>query len=82
MTACDWKHYTCPDFQKKLHSSLKPSDIKASDYQCIFYSGGHGVVWDIPDNKELQHIAQDIYMKGGIISSVCHGAVGILHLKD
>jgi putative intracellular protease/amidase len=82
MTPSDWKHYTCPDFQKKLQSSLKPSDVKADDYQCIYYSGGHGVVFDFPDNKELQQIAQDIYKKGGVVSSVCHGAVGLLHIKD
>jgi putative intracellular protease/amidase len=82
MTPSDWKHYTCPDFRKRLVSSLKPSDVKTDDYQCICYVGGHGVVWDFPDNKELQHIAQDIYKKGGVIVGICHGVVGLFNIKD
>ena len=55
--------------------------MKAEDYDLIYYSGGHGVIYDFPDNKEIQEIARKIYEKGGIVSSVCHGAVGLLNIK-
>lgn len=29
----------------------------------------------------MQEIARHIYEKGGIVSSVCHGAVGLLNIK-
>ncbi|AIC92847.1 type 1 glutamine amidotransferase domain-containing protein [Shouchella lehensis] len=77
----DWKYYQNPDFMKRLGSTLKPSEINANDYGVIYFAGGHGTIWDFPENEELQQISQVIYSNGGIISSVCHGAVGLLNIK-
>lgn len=65
----------------KLANSHKPSEINPNHYDCIYFAGGHGVVYDFLDNKELHHIARTIYEKGGIVSSVCHGAVALINLK-
>ncbi|OFI48479.1 peptidase C56 [Floricoccus tropicus] len=76
-------YYERPDFQKRaLTNSLKPSDINPSDYFVIYYTGGHGVMWDFPNNHELQEIALSIYNDGGYITSVCHGIAGLLNIKD
>jgi len=77
----DWKYYQDEDFRKKLGSTLKPEDIVPENYDVIYYSGGHGVVWDFPENEKLQEIARNIYENGGVISSVCHGAVGLFNIK-
>lgn len=77
----DWKYYADEAFRKKLGNTLQPQDINPNDYNVIYYTGGHGVVWDFPDNKELQEIACSIYEDGGIVSSVCHGAVGLFNIK-
>lgn len=82
MTEADWHYYADPVFRHKLGSTLKPSEVKPENYQAIYYAGGHGVVWDFPENKELQQIAEQIYKKGGFVTSVCHGAVGLFHIKD
>lgn len=68
------------EFQKKLANTLKPDQIIATDYSVIYYAGGHGVMWDFPENKALAEIAKQIYEQGGIVSSVCHGAVGLLNI--
>lgn len=71
------------DFKNRaLTNSLKPSDISPDDYDAIYYTGGHGVVWDFPDNKELQNIAINIFEDGGYVTSVCHGVAGLLNIKD
>lgn len=71
------------DFSNRaLTNSLKPSDINPSAYKAIYYTGGHGVVYDFPDNEELQKIAMEIYNNGGYVSSVCHGIAGLLNIKD
>lgn len=69
------------EFQKKLANTFKPDQIKATDYSAIYYAGGHGVMWDFPDNKAIAEIAKQIYEQGGIVSSVCHGAVGLLNIQ-
>lgn len=61
-------------------STLKPSEVNPEDYAVIYYAGGHGVIWDFPENKELQMISRSIYENGGIVSSVCHGAAGLFHI--
>ncbi len=74
--------YNSEDFQNRaLADSLKPSEINASDYLAIYYTGGHGVVWDFPDNKDLQAISREIYEQGGYVTSVCHGLAGLLNIK-
>lgn len=74
--------YGSEDFQNRaLANSLKPSDINASDYLAVYYTGGHGVVWDFPDNKALQAISREIYEQGGYVTSVCHGLAGLLNIK-
>ncbi|KAB1232809.1 type 1 glutamine amidotransferase domain-containing protein [Chryseobacterium viscerum] len=77
----DWKYYADDIFREKMANTLKPEEINPKDYGVIYYTGGHGVVWDFPDNKELQEIARSIYEDGGIVSSVCHGAVGLFNIK-
>lgn len=79
----DFHIFNSIDF--KMHAlinSLKPSNINPDDYFVIYYTGGHGVLWDYPKNLELQAIAQNIYSNGGYITSVCHGVVGLLNIKD
>jgi putative intracellular protease/amidase len=40
-----------------------------------------GTCFDFKDNKALQDISKDIYEAGGVVSSVCHGAIGLLNIK-
>ena len=77
----DWQWYKNKSFMNKLGATLKPSDINAKEYCAIYYAGGHGVIWDFPDNKELQNIARMIYENGGYVSSVCHGAAGLFNIS-
>lgn len=79
--ATDWQWYQNSDFMSRLGATLKPEQVDPQDYSVIYYSGGHGVVWDFPDNEQLQAISRSIYENGGIVSSVCHGAVGLLNIR-
>lgn len=77
----DWEWYQNKAFMRKLGATFKPSDIDPDDYIAIYFAGGHGVIWDFPDNEELQTLSRKIYENGGYVSSVCHGAVGLLNIK-
>lgn len=76
----DWEWYHNRKFMDRLGATLKPADVNPDDYAVIYFVGGHGVLWDFPDNAELQALSRKIYEKGGIVSSVCHGAVGLLNI--
>ncbi|MCH7293998.1 type 1 glutamine amidotransferase domain-containing protein [Acinetobacter higginsii] len=70
-----------PAFMQLLETTKKPSEINWQDYDAIYYTGGHGVMWDFLDNAELQNISKNIYEHGGIVASVCHGYCGLLNVQ-
>lgn len=76
----DWQFYQDHDFMARLGATLRPDQVQADDYAAIYFAGGHGVIWDFPDNATLQKISTRIYESGGVVSSVCHGAVGLLSI--
>ena len=77
----DWQWYHDKAFMTRLGATLKPDQVNPDDYIAIYYAGGHGVIWDFPDNTQLQALSRRIYEQGGVVSSVCHGAVGLLNIK-
>lgn len=77
----DWEWYLDKAFMNRLGTTLRPDQVRAEDYAAIYFAGGHGVVWDFPDDAGLQALSRDIYEAGGIVSSVCHGAVALLNIR-
>ncbi|WP_455350835.1 type 1 glutamine amidotransferase domain-containing protein [Acinetobacter yuyunsongii] len=75
-------HLADKNFMSRLNNTLKPSEVKPSDYKAIYFTGGHGVMWDFPNNPELTDLSEKIYQQGGVVSAVCHGVAGLLALKD
>lgn len=74
--------YATNDFQQRaLTASLAPAEVNSADYQAIYYAGGHGVMWDFPNNQPLQQLAAQIYAQGGYVTAVCHGIAGLLNIK-
>lgn len=51
-----------------------------SDYHVIFYPGGHGPMFDLPNNDEIAALTKTAYESGAIVSAVCHGIVGQIFL--
>lgn len=64
-----------------LAQTASPDAIDPADFNAIYFTGGHAVMWDFPDAPGLQRIARDIFERGGIVSSVCHGYCGLLNTR-
>lgn len=69
-------------FMARLNNTLPIDAIDASQFDAIYFTGGHGVMWDFRDNAGLKQAAETIYAQGGIVSAVCHGVAGLVDLKD
>jgi putative intracellular protease/amidase len=67
---------------KKLASLKKASDVSAEDYGMFFASAGFASVYDYPSARSLQAIAENIWARGGVVSTVCHGGAILLGVKD
>ena len=77
----DWQWYDNKQFMTRLGNTLSPGQVTPEQYQVIYYTGGHGVMYDFPDNPQLQELARKIYENQGIVAAVCHGVVGLLNIK-
>jgi putative intracellular protease/amidase len=64
-----------------LATTAQPGQIDPADFDAIYFTGGHAVMWDFPDDPDLQRLTRDIYERGGIVSSVCHGYCGLLNTR-
>ena len=76
----DEKWYNNPAFRHKLENSLKLDDVNPGNYQIIYFTGGHGTMWDFPRNPAVQRITQYIYENGGMVAAVCHGVSALLNV--
>ncbi|WP_077624039.1 type 1 glutamine amidotransferase domain-containing protein [Sediminibacillus massiliensis] len=74
-------YYNDTSFMEWLRKPAAPSDINPADYQAIYFAGGHGTMWDFPENEAIQTITRKIYENGGIVSAVCHGPSALCNLK-
>lgn len=78
----DEKFMARNEFRSSLRQTKSAAEVKAQDYAAIYFSGGHGTMWDFPESKSLQALASLIFQSGGVISAVCHGVCGLLNVQD
>ena len=81
MTARDKMLIDDEAFMARLRSTRAASEVDATRFDAIFYAGGHGTMWDFPDDPSLQHLATAIHEKGGYVAAVCHGVAGLLNIE-
>jgi putative intracellular protease/amidase len=68
--------------EDKCIATVAIGDVDASEFDGIFYVGGHGTMWDFRESEGLRSAAEKIYhSKGGVVGAVCHGPAGLLSLK-
>jgi putative intracellular protease/amidase len=63
--------------QKVLANTVKLADMKASDFDTVFYSGGHGPMWDLAESPVSIALIESFYNAGKPVAAVCH-APGVL----
>jgi len=67
-----------PHTQKTLANTLKLAEIWAEDFDTVFYSGGHGPMWDLAEDPASIALIESFYNAGKPVAAVCH-APGVLH---
>lgn len=66
---------------QKIGNTPTPAQVRSADYSAILFVGGHGTMWDFPDDQSLAHVAASIYEAGGVVGAVCHGPAALVNLK-
>lgn len=74
------KWYHDPNFRAKLDNSMRLDEVDPRKYQILYFAGGHGAMWDFPDNSAIQRITRELYERGGMVAAVCHGVSALLNV--
>lgn len=64
-----------------LSSTASPEALDGKDFDAIYFTGGHAVMYDYPDDAGLQRLTREVHEHGGIVASVCHGYCGLLNTR-
>lgn len=72
----DWE-----DAIELLEHTVPLSEVTSDDYVAIFLPGGHGTMFDLPDNKDLQKLLTRFAEDNKVIAAVCHGPAGLVGAK-
>jgi len=64
--------------QQQLSRTARLADMKAADFDTVFYVGGHGPMWDLVDNPDSIALIEAFYNSGKPVAAVCHSSA-VLH---
>ncbi|SFS90805.1 type 1 glutamine amidotransferase domain-containing protein [Marininema halotolerans] len=66
----------------RCENTLPLHEVNTADYDAIFLPGGHGTMFDFPDNPHLVQAIESYAVAGKVIAAVCHGPAGLVNVKD
>ncbi|WP_313136539.1 type 1 glutamine amidotransferase domain-containing protein [Paracoccus jeotgali] len=59
--------------QAQLASTQKLSQVKAEDFDAVFFPGGHGPLWDLADDPDSRRLIEGFASADRPVAAVCHG---------
>ncbi len=68
--------------RKQLASTKNLSDMSAEDFDGVFYPGGHGPMWDMPDNPVSIALLEAFVRAGKPVAAVCHAPAALVNVRD
>ena len=67
--------------QKTFAHTVRLTDVKAEDFDTVFYPGGHGPMWDLAEHPVSIALLESFYNSGKPIALVCHSPGVLRHVK-
>ncbi len=58
---------------ESLQVTNKLSTVSADKYDAVFFPGGHGTMFDLPNDPSINSLLQNFHESNKIIAAVCHG---------
>jgi putative intracellular protease/amidase len=70
-----------PAAQAELANTKKLSEVSADDFDAVFYPGGHGPMWDMPDNATSMALIEAFVKADKPIAAVCHAPAALVNVR-
>ena len=64
--------------QQALGQTVRLADVRAENFDTVFYVGGHGPMWDLAESGDSIALIESFYNSGKPVAFVCHSP-GVLH---
>ena len=80
-TALTHRFKADPVAQKALATTVKLDTVNQSDFDTVFYPGGHGPLWDLAESATSVALIESFDRAGKPIGFVCHAPGALRHVK-
>lgn len=67
--------------QEHLANTEKLADMKAEDFDSVFYPGGHGPLWDLAVDKNSINLIETFVTQDKPVAFVCHSPAALKNVK-
>lgn len=67
--------------QARLADMQRVADVDGAAFDAVFFPGGHGTMWDLPEDPGVRRAVERAWAGGHWVASVCHGAAGLVGAK-
>lgn len=68
--------------QLELANTTNLADVSANDFDALFFPGGHGPMWDLPDNPASIALIEEFVKADKPVAAVCHAPVALINVRD
>lgn len=80
-TALTHRFKADPAAQQALATTVKLDTVNQSDFDTVFYPGGHGPLWDLAESATSVALIESFDRAGKPIGFVCHAPGALRHVK-
>ena len=68
-------------FKQHIEHTKPLNTLNIKEYSAIFFPGGHGPLWDLPNNPIIHQMVKEMFESGGVIAAVCHGPCALVNVQ-
>ena len=81
-TAATHRFRADPEAERALANTRRLDGIDASDFDAVFYPGGHGPLWDLTEDPRSIALIESTLAAGKPLGVVCHAPGVLRHTKQ
>lgn len=75
------RYWSDEAFRTAVRTTARLDEVDPSRYAAIFFAGGHGAMWDLPQSGAVDRVTRSIFEAGGAVAAVCHGPAALVNVK-
>ncbi|NYF91424.1 type 1 glutamine amidotransferase domain-containing protein [Tunturiibacter empetritectus] len=67
--------------KEQLATTERLADVSESDFDAAFYSGGHGPMWDLAEDRNSRKLIESFLAARKTVALVCHAPAALRHVE-